>query len=150
MDSYIILDSSDFIMDFTFTVNGVDAPTSEQGQHFVAKLVKDRLYASNNVYNFLHAHHDTIDPSYTPQEIPGLVVMALQTWSIWIEGQNGGPVLTAALPLKNGDNNANEEVHAIQVPFFCKGCKGTSHPTTQCPLKVQLEDILKKPQEEGP
>ncbi|KAK0433682.1 hypothetical protein EV421DRAFT_1376188 [Armillaria borealis] len=171
-DSYIIMDPSDFITDFAFTVDGVDAPPTIQGQRLVEKLVKDKIYASNRVWTFLRTHHDAVGPAIPHERIPAMVITSMEARGIWIEGRGGEPgrqawnmwiahptkipafhldwiaALKSALPTKSGVG-VDGEVHAIRVPFFCKGCKGGSHPTSQCPLKAQLGEVLKKPQEEG-
>lgn len=90
-DSYIVLDPSDFITDFAFTVDGINAPPTLQGQCFIEKLVKDKIYASNKVWTFLRTHHDAIPSSFPPEEIPAIVIMSMEARGIWIEGRGGEP-----------------------------------------------------------
>ncbi|KAK0481335.1 hypothetical protein IW261DRAFT_1418436 [Armillaria novae-zelandiae] len=168
LDTYIILDPSNFVTDFTFTIDGLAVPPMEQGQLSVAKLVKDRLYASTRVWNFLHAHHDAIGPETPEDEIPAQVIMSLEVRDLWIEGRRGEPgrqgwniwivhptkiaslhahwlsALRPVFPIRD-DSGFGGTAKLISVPFSCKGCKGTSHPTTLCPLKEQLGDILQRP-----
>ncbi|KAK0463358.1 hypothetical protein IW261DRAFT_1427711 [Armillaria novae-zelandiae] len=88
LDSYIVLDPSNFIMDFVFTINGLNALSDIQGQHLVEKVLKDKLYTTPKVWSFLQSHHDAIDPSIPPEDVPFLVILSLEARSLWIKGQN--------------------------------------------------------------
>ncbi|PBK66455.1 hypothetical protein ARMSODRAFT_652785 [Armillaria solidipes] len=168
LDSYLVLDASDFVTDFVFTIDGLNAQPDEQGQKIVEKLIKDKLYTSHEVWSFLHSHHDAIGPNYPVDKIPSLVILSLEARGIWIEGRRGEPgrqgwniwiahptkvprfhldwlaALKSAFPIRSG-NGFGGVARILDVPFFCKGCKGESHPTTQCPLKEQLGNLLKRP-----
>ncbi|KAK0477656.1 hypothetical protein IW261DRAFT_1565968 [Armillaria novae-zelandiae] len=172
MDSYIVLDPTDFITDFVFTIDGLNAPSDIQGQRLVEKILKDKLYTTPKVWTFLQSHHDAIDASIPPEDIPFLVILSLEARSLWIEGRNGEPgrqawniwmahptkipachnewisMLKTAFPIRSGTGFGGT-ARVIRVPFFCKGCKGGSHPTGQCPMKEKLGDILRRPNEGG-
>ncbi len=139
----------------------------------VEKIIKDKIYTSNKVWDFLHTPHNAISPELAlSDELPGLVITLLEVKSIWIEGRGGEPsrqawnlwishpmkiphfhlnwiaVLKSAFLIVN-INGYGGKAHAIRVSFFCKGCKGGSHPTSQCPLKEQLGNLLKKLRDKG-
>ncbi|KAK0489654.1 hypothetical protein EDD18DRAFT_1110008 [Armillaria luteobubalina] len=78
LSSYQVLDASDFVTDFAFTIDGVSAPPNEQGQQLVEKIVKDKLYQSPAVQAFLQAHHDAIDPLIPINKIPSLIILSLE------------------------------------------------------------------------
>lgn len=85
-EMYLILDPANFISDFAFTINGLTAPPSEQGQKIVEKLLKDKLYTTNKVWSFLSTHHDAIPPLVKDDEVLSRVILSLVARSIWIEG----------------------------------------------------------------
>ncbi|KAK0473527.1 hypothetical protein EDD18DRAFT_1117352 [Armillaria luteobubalina] len=134
LNSYQVLDASDFITDFIFTIDGIK------------KIIKDKLYQSLAIRSFLQVHHNAIDPSVPINEIPSLVILSLEAWAIWIEGSKDEKENQAGRP---GTSGLHTQPRTIDILFFCKGCKGESHPTMQCPLKVQLGLILKKPYRDG-
>ncbi|KAK0452736.1 uncharacterized protein EV420DRAFT_1645587 [Desarmillaria tabescens] len=164
-ETYMILDPTDFISDFAFTIDGLNAPPTEQGQKMVEKLLKDKLYMTDKVWTFLSSHHDAIPPSVHDDKVLAMVILSLIARSIWIEGRCGEPgcqgwniwiphpskipchhvewlnMLKSAFPIRTGSGFGGT-ARLIKVPFFCKGCKGTSHPTMQCPIKEQLGDLL--------
>ncbi|KAK0495051.1 hypothetical protein EDD18DRAFT_1106891 [Armillaria luteobubalina] len=166
LDSYQILDTDDFVMDFVFTIDGLNAPHDKNGQKMVEKLLKDQLYVSAAVWSFLLNHHDTIDPSFPTNDIPSLVILLLEARGIWVEGRKGEPgrqawniwivhpmevpsfhlqwlsALKSAFPIRSG-SGFRGMARVIDIPFFCKGCKGESRPTSLCPLKECLGDVLK-------
>ncbi|KAK0467572.1 hypothetical protein IW261DRAFT_1426506 [Armillaria novae-zelandiae] len=171
-DSYLILDATDFVTDFIFTIDGINADPDQTGQSTVEKLLKDRLYTSQKVWSFLANHHDAINLTIPADEIPALVILWLEARGIWIEGRQGEPgrqawniwiahptkvpsyhldwlaALRSVFPISNGTGFGGT-ARIIRIPFFCKGCKGESHPTAQCPLKEQLRAILKRPQDKN-
>ncbi|KAK0477679.1 hypothetical protein IW261DRAFT_1566064 [Armillaria novae-zelandiae] len=85
-DSYLILDARDFVTDFVFTIDGINATPDELGQSTVEKLIKDKLYSSQKVWTFLTNHHDTINTAIPADEILVLVILSLEARSLWIEG----------------------------------------------------------------
>ncbi|KAK0484264.1 hypothetical protein EDD18DRAFT_1361559 [Armillaria luteobubalina] len=91
LDSYQILDVSDFVIDFVFMIDSLNAPSDEQGQKLVEKMIKDQLYMTSAIWTFLLNHHDTIDPSYPAADILALIILSLEVWGIWIEGRRGEP-----------------------------------------------------------
>ncbi|PBK88960.1 hypothetical protein ARMGADRAFT_1084067 [Armillaria gallica] len=86
LDSYQILNASNFVTDFVFMIDRVSALPDDQGQKIVEKLIKDKLYQSATVWSFLQTHHDTIPLSFPIAEIPLLVILSLEARGIWIEG----------------------------------------------------------------
>ncbi|KAK0473335.1 hypothetical protein IW261DRAFT_1569749 [Armillaria novae-zelandiae] len=170
LDSYQILDANDFVTDFVFTIDGLNAPPDEMGQRLVEKMAKDQLYVTNAVWAFLSNHHDAIDPSIPAADVPSLIILSLEARGIWIEGRRGEPgrqawniwiahptkvpafhlqwlaALKSAFPIRSASGFGGV-ARVIDVPFFCKGCKGESHPTSQCPLKEKLGDLLQRPRD---
>ncbi|KAK0462729.1 hypothetical protein IW261DRAFT_1613966 [Armillaria novae-zelandiae] len=168
LDSYQILNANDFVTDFVFTIDRLNVPPDEMGQRLVEKMAKDQLYVMNAVWAFLLNHHDAIDPSIPAADMPSLIILLLKARGIWIEGWRGEPgrqawniwithptkvlvfhlqwltALKSTFPIQSA-LGFRGVARMINVPFFCKGCKGESHPTSQCPLKEQLGDILQQP-----
>ncbi|KAK0496495.1 hypothetical protein EDD18DRAFT_1105609 [Armillaria luteobubalina] len=166
LNSYQILDTDDFITDFIFMIDGLNAPHNENGQKMVEKLIKDQLYVSAAIWSFLSNHHDAIDPSFLTNDIPLLIILSLEARGIWVEGRKGElgrqvwniwivhpmkvpsfhlqwlSALKSAFPIRSG-SGFRGIARVIDIPFFCKGCKGESHPTSLCPLKECLGDVLK-------
>ncbi|KAK0497127.1 hypothetical protein EDD18DRAFT_1351949 [Armillaria luteobubalina] len=49
LDSYLVLDPTDFITDFVFTIDGISAPVDEQGQRLVEKFLKDKMHETPKI-----------------------------------------------------------------------------------------------------
>ncbi|KAK0472701.1 hypothetical protein IW261DRAFT_1424055 [Armillaria novae-zelandiae] len=150
-DSYLILDARDFVTNFVFTIDGINATPDELGQSTVEKLIKDKLYPSQKVWTFLTNHHDAIDTAIPADEIPVLVILSLKARSLWIEGRRGEPGRLAwniwiahptKIPIYHLDWLA-----ALRSVFPIMN--GESHPTAQCLLKEQLGSTLKRPRDEN-
>ncbi|KAK0474374.1 hypothetical protein IW261DRAFT_1649974 [Armillaria novae-zelandiae] len=170
LDLYQILDANNFVTDFVFTIDGLNVPPDEMGHRLVEKMAKDQLYMMNAVWAFLSNHHDAIDPSIPAADVLLLIILSLEARGIWIEGWRGEPgwqawniwithptkvpafnlqwlaALKSAFPIQSA-SGFRGVARVIDVPFFCKGCKGESHPTSQCPLKEQLGDLLQQPRD---
>ncbi|KAK0211413.1 hypothetical protein IW262DRAFT_1301741 [Armillaria fumosa] len=109
----------------------------------VEKLFKDNVYKTKAVWNFLHAHHDAINPLIFPAKIPAMIIMSMTAWIIWIEDREESPgrqawniwiahstwilhfhlewiaALESAFPIRTNDEE-NGEAHVLRVPFFGK------------------------------
>lgn len=77
IETYLIVNLSDFILDFAFTINGLNASPTEQGQKLVENLLKDKLYTADKVWSFLGNHCDAINSEIPSKQVPFKVILSL-------------------------------------------------------------------------